>query len=127
MINSGDNDVMCNSRRTNKKRNRASNNTVRRSSLTLKLSRIQQQKGLREWLSRGTKAKPRTMNWGSNHDRSSVAWSSFMEGATRTGVPKVRCIYCSAVIQHPVQNGTKGMLDHKVSAACMAVRVSTDG
>jgi hypothetical protein len=63
------------------------------------------------------------MKWGNSGVRSSTYWEHFQEGANARGVPHLRCIYCSKLLQHPTRNGSKGMKDHWESEKCRRVRL----
>jgi hypothetical protein len=79
------------------------------------------------WVERLTRSQKdsvvkRGMNWGVTELRSSLYWEHYQEGASSRGVPGLRCIYCSVIIQHPYKNGSSGMKDHHNSQKCEHVR-----
>jgi hypothetical protein len=81
----------------------------------------------RSWLSalpqdKRLTLREREMKWGNADVRSSQYWEHFPEGASSRGVPQLRCIYCSHIIQHPFKNGSSGMKDHYGSKKCSKVR-----
>ena len=68
-------------------------------------------------------SKKRVMKWGPEQ-RTSNAWNTFKEGALfPRGEPKVCCIYCHDLLQHPGVNsiGTKSMNYH-IDSSCTQKR-----
>ncbi len=66
------------------------------------------------------KQRGKTQKWGASR-RSSAWWIHFAEGATfPQGCPKLRCKYCSRLLEHPyVKNtGTTAMRNHLKSINC---------
>jgi hypothetical protein len=64
--------------------------------------------------------KGKKMIWGGGLKRSS-AWKYFIEVATfPQGDPKVRCIHCYTLLEHPIpqRGGTKTMTTHTETAKC---------
>ena len=64
----------------------------------------------------------RGMKWGNSNIRSSQYWEHFQERASNRGVPHIRCISCSHLIQHLIKNGNSGMKDHYESKKCRTER-----